>query len=180
MNETHAGLAAGDPAAFARLYDRLAGRLLAAARLLTGSDHEAEDALQDLFVALARGRDRLATVADLDAYLFTALRHTVARRGRRATARRRTLDSLARRTLDAAGPAGPATPPGGLPDDALAEALGGLPPEQRDVVRLRTEGGLSFAEIAATLDISPNTAASRWRYALEKLRVSLSAHGAHR
>lgn len=180
MDETHAGLVAGDPAAFARLYDRLAARLLAAARLLTGSDHEAEDALQDLFVALARGRSRLAAVGDLDAYLFTALRHTVTRRGRRATARRRTLDSLARRTLDAAGPAGPAASPATLPDDALAEALGGLPPEQRDVVRLRTEGGLSFAEIAATLDISPNTAASRWRYALDRLRTALAPHGAPR
>ena len=44
-----------NPAAFARLWDRLGGRLLAAARLLTGSLPEAEDALHDLFVALARG-----------------------------------------------------------------------------------------------------------------------------
>lgn len=131
-------------------------------------------------MALARGRDRLAAVGDLDAYVFTALRHTVARRGRRATARRRTLDTLARRRLDASGPTGPAAPPADLPDDDLAAAILALPSEQRDVVRLRTEAGLSFAEIAATLGVSPNTAASRWRYALEKLRISLSAHGAHR
>jgi len=42
-------------------------------------------------------------------------------------------------------------------------------------VRLRTEGGLSFAEIAATLGVGINTAASRWRYALERLRTTLSA-----
>ena len=175
MDDTRAGLVAGDAAAFARLYDRLAGRLLAAARLLTGSHHEAEDVLHDLFVALARGRARLATVTDLDAYLFTALRHTVARRGKRETARRRTLESLARRTIDATGPTGPASPPAAPADDELAAAILALPPEQRDVVRLRTEGGLSFAEIAATLGVGINTAASRWRYALERLRTTLSA-----
>lgn len=180
MDDIRAGLVAGDPAAFARLYDRLAGRLLAAARLLSGSAADAEDALHDLFVALARGRAALAAVGDLDAYVFTALRHTVARRGRRTVARRRTLEALVRKTLDAAGPTGPSAAPADLPDDDLARAIERLPPEQRDVVRLRTEGGLSFTEIAATLGISPNTAASRWRYALEKLRASLSAHGALR
>jgi RNA polymerase sigma-70 factor (ECF subfamily) len=35
------------------------------------------------------------------------------------------------------------------------------------------DAGLTFVEIGAALDISPNTAASRYRYALEKLRVAL-------
>jgi DNA-directed RNA polymerase specialized sigma24 family protein len=48
-------LAAGDPEAFAALYDRLALRLLGAARTMTGSAAEAEDVLQDLFVELTRG-----------------------------------------------------------------------------------------------------------------------------
>jgi RNA polymerase sigma-70 factor (ECF subfamily) len=43
------------------------------------------------------------------------------------------------------------------------------------VVALRVDGGLSFEEIAAATGTSPNTAASRYRYALEKLRVSLGA-----
>jgi hypothetical protein len=49
-------LAAGDPEAFAALYDRLAVRLLGAARTMTDSTAEAEDVVQDLFVELARGR----------------------------------------------------------------------------------------------------------------------------
>lgn len=52
----------------------------------------------------------------------------------------------------------------------LQEALARLPGDQRDVVTLKIWGGLTFAEIAATLDISANTAASRYRYALEELR----------
>ena len=174
MNAEIASLAAGDPAAYARLYDRLGGRLLAAARLLTGSEHEAEDAVQDLFVALARGRDRLGAVTDLEAYLFTALRHTVFRRRRQAAARQATLERIRQRTALAAGPDGPAHSPAPLPDDDLAAAVAALPQEQREVVLLKTDCGLSLAEIAATLGVSLNTAASRWRYALEKLRTALA------
>jgi len=45
-----------------------------------------------------------------------------------------------------------------------------LPAPQREVITLKVWGGLTFAEIAATLDIPPNTAASRYRYGLEELR----------
>jgi DNA-directed RNA polymerase specialized sigma24 family protein len=40
-------------------------------------------------------------------------------------------------------------------------------------VGLEIDGGLTFAEIGAVAGISPNTAASRYRYALEKLRILL-------
>jgi RNA polymerase sigma-70 factor (ECF subfamily) len=48
-----------------------------------------------------------------------------------------------------------------------------LPAEQREVISLKIDGDLTFAQIAAVFDISPNTAASRYRYALEKLRRML-------
>ncbi|HWI56577.1 MAG TPA: sigma-70 family RNA polymerase sigma factor, partial [Bacillota bacterium] len=64
------------------------------------------------------------------------------------------------------------------PDEAafrteLSAALGELPPEQRAVVHLKLWEGLTFGQIAATLDIPPNTAASRYRYGLDKLRALL-------
>lgn len=52
----------------------------------------------------------------------------------------------------------------------LQQALVQLPADQREVITLKLWGGLTFAEIAATLDIPPNTAASRYRYGLEQLR----------
>lgn len=52
----------------------------------------------------------------------------------------------------------------------LQDALGRLPVTQRDVVTLKIWGELTFAEIAEALDIPANTAASRYRYALEELR----------
>jgi len=52
----------------------------------------------------------------------------------------------------------------------IQQALAQLPAPQREVITLKVWGGLTFAEIAATLDIPPNTAASRYRYGLEELR----------
>lgn len=52
----------------------------------------------------------------------------------------------------------------------LQQALAQLPATQREVITLKVWGGLTFAEIAATLDLPPNTAASRYRYGLEALR----------
>ena len=56
---------------------------------------------------------------------------------------------------------------------AIEEALDTLPADQREVVILKVWAGLNFPAIALTLGISANTAASRYRYALEKLRQRL-------
>lgn len=58
--------------------------------------------------------------------------------------------------------------------EALELAVRELPAEQQEVVTLKIWGDLTFQEIAETLDIPMNTAASRYRYALEKLKEKLS------
>ena len=58
--------------------------------------------------------------------------------------------------------------------NAISAALGELPDEQREVVVMKIWGRLSFPQIAEALEISPNTAASRYRYALAKLREQLA------
>ncbi|MFM7041248.1 MAG: RNA polymerase sigma factor, partial [Planctomycetaceae bacterium] len=87
-------LAAGNREAFAALYDRLGTRMFATARTMLDSTAEAEDVVHDLFVDLARFRNRLASVSDLDGYLFTMLRHAVGRRIRRRSLDRRAVDRL--------------------------------------------------------------------------------------
>lgn len=52
----------------------------------------------------------------------------------------------------------------------IQAALAELPEEQRAVVTLKVWGELTFAEIAETLGIPANTAASRYRYGMEGLR----------
>jgi RNA polymerase sigma-70 factor, ECF subfamily len=58
----------------------------------------------------------------------------------------------------------------------LQAALLELPEEQREVVVLRIWSGMTLAEVADLSGVSLNTAASRYRYALEKLRERLKPH----
>jgi len=164
-------LATGDPDAFAALYDRLALRLLNTARTMTDSLPDAEDTVHDLFVELARSRDRLARVTDLDAYIFTMLRHAVSRRHRRRDVDRRAIAAVGRRHAEAGRFM---ARPAGMPDDELTAAMATLPPAQREVLALKIDGGLTFAEIAAVIGVSINTVAGRYRLAIEKLRAAVT------
>ena len=64
-----------------------------------------------------------------------------------------------------------------LPEDdtnrALQVAMAKIPEKFREVITLKIWGDLTFDEIGSTLEISPNTAASRYRYGMEALRKSL-------
>jgi RNA polymerase sigma-70 factor (ECF subfamily) len=152
----------GRDEAWAALYDRIAPRLFRAAWGLLNSREEAEDAVQEVFVGLARARGSLMEVRNLDAYLFSSLRRACGQiLEQRARARR--SDEAARALVQAAAA-------GGESSVDYQAVLAALPLEQREVLVLKIDGGLTFEESAESLGISPNTAASRYRYALEKLR----------
>jgi RNA polymerase sigma-70 factor (ECF subfamily) len=59
----------------------------------------------------------------------------------------------------------------------LEEALSRLSEEQRTVLIMHIWGEMTFAQVGEALEISPNTAASRYRYALEGLRGLLGPGG---
>ena len=71
-----------------------------------------------------------------------------------------------------------------LPQDdevrQLQVALAAIPMKFREVITLKIWAGLTFAEIGETLGLSPNTAASRYRYGLETLRSRLGSSVPHR
>ena len=58
-------------------------------------------------------------------------------------------------------------------NQALLRAVEKLPKEQSEVLTLKIWGELTFDEIARTLELSLNTVASRYRYALQKLKDSV-------
>jgi RNA polymerase sigma-70 factor (ECF subfamily) len=153
------GLAEGREEAFAALYDRFGPPLFRFAWAMLRSRADAEDAVQEVFLGLARSRHTLRRIENLPAYLFGAVRHAVGRVAARRTDALPLPDRHA--TEEALDPA---------LSDWLERALGRLPPEQREVLSLKIDGDLTFAEVAAVLGVSLNTAASRYRYALEKLR----------
>jgi len=51
--------------------------------------------------------------------------------------------------------------------------LAELPVEQREVIVLKIWHGCTFEEIGSLLDISPNTAAGRYRYGIQKIKIKL-------
>jgi RNA polymerase sigma-70 factor, ECF subfamily len=57
---------------------------------------------------------------------------------------------------------------------AVEQELTQLPPEQREVLVLKVWGEMTFDEVAKVLEISPNTAASRYRYGIAQLRRRLT------
>ena len=161
-------LARGEEAAFAELYDACADRLHAwlAARL--GSGQDAADVLQETFVRLVRGRARLAKVEDVTAYVFVVARNECLRYAQRN--RQRTLfEQKGARPAEAIDKG----PTSASDSEALAQALAALEPSLRDVIDLKIYAELTFAQIAAALDIPPGTAATRYRAALERLRTIL-------
>jgi len=163
-------LAAGEEEAFGKLYDLYGQRLFRAAFGIVGRREDAEDAVQDVFLGLARAGRTLAYVENLNAYLFASLH--------RAAVRRAAAQRQESRVDDLALANAPARQEGEAELGArLGRALRSLPLEQREVVALKIDGGLTFEEIAEALSVKANTAASRYRYALEKLRAALGQVG---
>jgi RNA polymerase sigma-70 factor (ECF subfamily) len=138
---------------------------------MLGSREDAEDIVQEVFMGVLKSRHRLVDVQDLGAYLFTALRRAAGRWAARR-ARGRALLQSAASTAPAAADRHECSHPS---SQRLDQALASLPAEQREVITLKIDGELTFAQIAQVIGVSINTAASRYRYALEKLRIALEA-----
>ena len=111
MATLQARLARGEPAAFAELYDACADRVGHYLLVRLGSWADADDALQETFLRLARTREKLAEVDNLEAYVITIARNEAARlaagqgktRAEARTARRREALSVRPRRCRCAG-----------------------------------------------------------------------------
>jgi RNA polymerase sigma-70 factor (ECF subfamily) len=154
-----------------RLYDEHAQLLYAFLLNLTRDEADTRDLLQDIFVKLARHEELLDGVRDERAFLIRLAHNAAIDLIRRRGTRDKTREQFAAEIISPFAPAGD-------PDEqtfraALAGALAELPAEQRAVVHLKLWDGLTFEQIADALDIPANTAASRYRYGLDKLRERL-------
>ena len=150
-------------------FAQLGPALLLFARRWTNSRADAEDIVQEAFVRFWRGQHSIANRA----LLYAAVRSAALDRLRSDHRRARREASVA---LDGADHFEPQFAAGDEGQELLAAAVERLPDEQREVVILKIWNELTFAEIAGILEISPNTAASRYRYALGALRKTLQPH----
>ena len=142
-----------------RLYDEHGPALLAYASALLRDPSAAEDVLHQVFLNVLRGRASVAE--DPKSYLFRAVRNAALNHIRGQS-----------REVELADGGVWLESPDGSTETAMAlqSALKTLPDEQREVVVLKIWGELTFDEAAAVIGISPNTAASRYRYGLAKLK----------
>ncbi|HUT74662.1 MAG TPA: RNA polymerase sigma factor [Armatimonadota bacterium] len=158
--------ATGARADLGGLYD---GHAAAVYRLLLAvlrSPEDAQDALGEVFLKAARRDWR--RIRNPRAYLLASARNQAISMLRRPHREQPTDPSHAcffdASCLDQEQ---------ALPVERAEGALRELPPDQREVVVLKVYEGLTFAEIAAITRARPNTVASRYRYAIEKLRRAL-------
>jgi RNA polymerase sigma-70 factor (ECF subfamily) len=148
-----------------RLYDQHGPALVAYAGSFVADGAAAQDIVHGVFVKLLHGE---TTVPDFPAaYLYRAVRNAALNRQRNGS----------RETgIEEAQPYF-AHPSGNREATlALQKTLRELPEEQREVVIMRIWGGMTLEEVAAATKVSVNTASSRYRYALEKLRERLQPH----
>jgi RNA polymerase sigma-70 factor, ECF subfamily len=158
-----------DAAEIESLYRQHGAALLLFAAAITGERSRAQDALHQVFLKLIED-GKLRHALDKKAYLFACVRNAVLNEAK-VRNRHTPLDPDSARSTSAWF-----TPPDRdyAAEHNLRRALGILPDEQREVIVLHMWGELTFAQIAGLLEISANTAASRYRYALAKLRESMA------
>jgi RNA polymerase sigma-70 factor, ECF subfamily len=154
-----------------RLYDEHAQALFAFLLNFTRDESDTRDLLQEIFVKLSREPKLLNGVREERAFLIRLARNAAIDLIRRRGTRERTKENFSVENISPF--ASTSDPDEKIFRDELAIALGELPEEQRAVVHLKLWSELTFEEIADALEISPNTAASRYRYGLDKLRARL-------
>jgi len=149
------------------LYDRFGRSLYRYLAVLLSNADCAEDTLQEVFLRLLRACRRDPDALSNRFYVFKVARNEAFRalslnHRRPATGQEAILRVRDARTGSQSERA------------AVQDAMNSLPAEQREVVHLKIYMNMSFAEIADFVGVPLNTAASRYRYALEKLRGLLA------
>lgn len=155
MNSEHSGW-------YEAFYEAKAAGLVLYGRALGLSHGEAEDVVQETFLALMQKSE---LPREPEHYCLRTFRNR-ALNYKRSLWRRLTRELESQRWFEKDEGESPA-------EHAAMQQLAALPPEQREVIVLKIWNRCTFEEIGALLDISPNTAAGRYRYGLQKIKLQL-------
>jgi RNA polymerase sigma-70 factor (ECF subfamily) len=167
----------GNAEAFDELYGRHRGGVFRYVLHQVGLRSAAEEVFQEIWMNIISSRARYRVEAKFATFLYHVAHNCVIDHFRRKTPLHLiSLDDDAPEAFEVAGPARD------QPEQAVAlrqsaakllNALALLPPEQREVFLLHEEGGLTLEEIAVVTGTGRETAKSRLRYALAKLREGI-------
>jgi RNA polymerase sigma-70 factor (ECF subfamily) len=164
-NEIRARLAANDSSALDMIWDLYASDLLGYLVSIHCSRHDAEDTLQDVFVTIAKKRTSVARARKLKPYLFRLSRNAALNRMKR-NKRIGLQEREAWEGLMLSGKGESLTDR----EQQVGAALAILPEKQRAILVLKFYRDKTLREIGDLLGISANTAGSRYRYGMAKLR----------
>lgn len=172
---------ARDVKALDALVDTFGPRLYGFLFRLTGSRHDAEDLLQEVFVRLVRNIGRYEVDGSFESWLFRIAGNLVRDRVRRLRRRApmRSIDEPQGEMpplSDIADPDSSGESPAAAMSrneqvDMLQLALAQLPDPEREVVLLRHFSSMNFTEIAAAMETPLGTALARAHRGLNKLRA---------
>ena len=154
------------------LYESHAAQIVLYGRALGLSQSEAEDVLQETFIALLQRAD--APEQPLH-YCLRSFRNR-ALNYKRGLWRRLTRELESRRWFEPGDAAGGESPQ----ERAAMRCLARLPAEQREVIVLKIWHEHTFEQIGGLLDLSPNTVAGRYRYGMQKLRACMTGENYER
>jgi RNA polymerase sigma-70 factor (ECF subfamily) len=155
VNNEHSGW-------YEAFYEAKAAGLVLYGRALGLSHGEAEDVVQETFLALMQKSE---LPREPEHYCLRTFRNR-ALNYKRSLWRRLTRELESQRWFEKTDEENPT-------ERAAMQQLAALPPEQREVIVLKIWNRCTFEEIGALLEISPNTAAGRYRYGLQKIKLQL-------
>jgi RNA polymerase sigma-70 factor (ECF subfamily) len=170
--------AGGDAAAFDALYLRHKGPLYRFVLRSVKATGEAEEIFQDVWMRAIEARARYEPRAKFTTWLYTIAHNRLVDHWRSKGLKLVPLEGDGDEGTAIDPPAGPSAEPhrraeGRQAVARLLEALAALPAAQREAFLLHEENGMSVAEIAAVTGIPEETAKSRLRYAMNKLREAM-------
>lgn len=164
----------GDVAAFETLYRRHNDALYRYLLRMCRHRASAEDVFQEVWGKIIRSRERYRPTAKFTTFLYRVAHNCFidhVRRNKRHNHDARIEPDT--QPHDGDGPDADAEK--AIARRRMEAALSALPGEQRDVFLLYEEAGLSLDQITSITDCNRETAKSRLRYAVRKLRAALDA-----
>jgi RNA polymerase sigma-70 factor (ECF subfamily) len=158
----------GSTDALGRIYEKYKTDMLVLAMALLNNTSAAEDVVHDVFLSFVQTVEMFRLTGSLKGYLLTCVAN-----------RARNLNKAKHQQSVTSNPAEPVSSGSDEPLRAimcneqlqqLSSAMAQLPYDQREVIMLHFQAGITFGTIGKSLGISANTAKSRYRYGLDKLR----------
>ena len=158
----------GSKEALGRIYEKYKTDMLVLAMALLNDKSAAEDVMHDVFLSFVQTIEKFRLTGSLKGYLLTCVAN-----------RARNLNKAKHQQSVTTNPAEPVSSDSDEPSQSLVcneqlrqlgDAMAQLPYDQREVIMLHFQAGMTFRIIGKPLDISVNTVKSRYRYGLDKLR----------